>query len=68
MCRRRETLALYRILTTPTFCPYCCFTIHSTQSVAWVDLARDDYQACPKRFRPIIMSTMAAMFGAVPLA
>ena len=26
------------------------------------------YQACPKRSRPIIMSTMAAMFGAVPLA
>jgi multidrug efflux pump len=26
------------------------------------------YQACPKRFQPIIMSTMAAMFGAVPLA
>jgi multidrug efflux pump len=26
------------------------------------------YQACIKRFRPIIMTTMAAMFGAVPLA
>ena len=26
------------------------------------------YQACLKRFRPIIMTTMAAMFGAVPLA
>ena len=25
-------------------------------------------QACLKRFRPIIMTTMAAMFGAVPLA
>jgi len=25
-------------------------------------------QACPKRFQPIIMSTMAAMFAAVPLA
>jgi len=25
-------------------------------------------QPCPKRFRPIIMSTMAAMFGVVPLA
>ena len=24
------------------------------------------YQACPKRFQPIIMSTVAAMFGAVP--
>jgi len=26
------------------------------------------YQASLKRFRPIIMTTMAAMFGAVPLA
>jgi multidrug efflux pump len=26
------------------------------------------YQACLERFRPIIMTTMAAMFGAVPLA
>ena len=26
------------------------------------------YQACLKRFRPIVMTTMAAMFGAVPLA
>jgi multidrug efflux pump len=26
------------------------------------------HQACLKRFRPIIMTTMAAMFGAVPLA
>jgi multidrug efflux pump len=26
------------------------------------------YQACLKRFRPILMTTMAAMFGAVPLA
>jgi len=26
------------------------------------------YRACLKRFRPIIMTTMAAMFGAVPLA
>jgi multidrug efflux pump len=26
------------------------------------------YQACLKRFRPITMTTMAAMFGAVPLA
>ncbi len=26
------------------------------------------YQACLKRFRPIIMTTMAAMFGALPLA
>src|ERR1700730_16870056 len=26
------------------------------------------YQACLKRFRPIIITTMAAMFGAVPLA
>jgi multidrug efflux pump len=26
------------------------------------------YQACLKRFRPIIMTTMAAIFGAVPLA
>jgi multidrug efflux pump len=26
------------------------------------------YQACLKRFRPIIMTTMAAMFAAVPLA
>jgi multidrug efflux pump len=26
------------------------------------------YQACLKRFRPIMMTTMAAMFGAVPLA
>jgi hypothetical protein len=26
------------------------------------------YQACPKHLRPIIMSTMAAMFGPVPLA
>src|SRR6202048_4383341 len=26
------------------------------------------YQACLKRFRPIIMTTMAAMFGAMPLA
>jgi multidrug efflux pump len=26
------------------------------------------YQACLLRFRPIIMTTMAAMFGAVPLA
>ena len=26
------------------------------------------YQACLKRFRPIIMTTMAAMLGAVPLA
>ena len=26
------------------------------------------YQACLKRFRPIIMTTLAAMFGAVPLA
>jgi hypothetical protein len=25
------------------------------------------YQACPKHFRPIIMSTMGAMFRAVPL-
>ena len=26
------------------------------------------YQACLLRFRPILMTTMAAMFGAVPLA
>jgi len=26
------------------------------------------YQACLKRFRPIMMTTMAAMFGALPLA
>jgi multidrug efflux pump len=26
------------------------------------------YQACLKRFRPIVMTTLAAMFGAVPLA
>ena len=26
------------------------------------------YQACLKRFRPIVMTTMAAMLGAVPLA
>jgi len=26
------------------------------------------YQACLKRFRPIVMTTMAAIFGAVPLA
>jgi len=26
------------------------------------------YQACLKRFRPIVMTTMAAMFGALPLA
>jgi multidrug efflux pump len=26
------------------------------------------YQACLKRFRPIVMTTMSAMFGAVPLA
>src|SRR5215472_2042940 len=26
------------------------------------------YQACLKRFRPIVMTTMAAVFGAVPLA
>jgi multidrug efflux pump len=26
------------------------------------------YQACLKRFRPIMMTTLAAMFGAVPLA
>ena len=26
------------------------------------------YEACLKRFRPIIMTTMAAMLGAVPLA
>jgi multidrug efflux pump len=26
------------------------------------------YQACLKRFRPIIMTTMAAMLGALPLA
>jgi multidrug efflux pump len=26
------------------------------------------YQACLKRFQPIIMTTMAAMFGALPLA
>jgi multidrug efflux pump len=26
------------------------------------------YQACLKRFRPIVMTTMAAMFGAAPLA
>ena len=26
------------------------------------------YQACLKRFRPIIMTTMAAMFAAMPLA
>ena len=26
------------------------------------------YQACVVRFRPIIMTTLAAMFGAVPLA
>jgi multidrug efflux pump len=26
------------------------------------------YQACLKRFRPIVMTTMAATFGAVPLA
>jgi multidrug efflux pump len=26
------------------------------------------YQACLKRFRPIIMTTIAAMLGAVPLA
>ena len=26
------------------------------------------YQACLKRFRPIIMTTMAAMLGAMPLA
>jgi multidrug efflux pump len=25
------------------------------------------YQACLKRFRPIMMTTMAAMFGALPL-
>jgi len=26
------------------------------------------YQACLKRFRPIIMTTVAAMLGALPLA
>ncbi|MGC2203420.1 MAG: efflux RND transporter permease subunit, partial [Stellaceae bacterium] len=26
------------------------------------------YQACLKRFRPILMTTMAAIFGAAPLA
>jgi multidrug efflux pump subunit AcrB len=26
------------------------------------------YQACIKRFRPIVMTSMSAMFGAVPLA
>ena len=52
----------YRLMVTPTegalFSPI-------------VDTRGNDraiYQACPRRFRPIILSTMAAMFGAVPLA
>jgi Cu/Ag efflux pump CusA len=26
------------------------------------------FEACPERFRPILMTTMAALFGAIPLA
>src|SRR5262245_66602484 len=42
------------------------FAIHAEREQ---DLAPEEaiYQACIKRFRPILMTTMAAMLGAVPL-
>src|SRR5712691_4842396 len=42
------------------------FAIHAERNEG---LAPEDaiYQACIKRFRPILMTTMAAMLGAVPL-
>ena len=33
-----------------------------------LDTARGDRQACLLRFRPIMMTTFAALFGALPLA
>src|SRR5712691_8425518 len=42
------------------------FAIHAERNEG---LSTEDaiYQACVKRFRPILMTTMAAMLGAVPL-
>jgi multidrug efflux pump len=40
----------------------------ATQRRQGLTSAEAIYQACINRFRPIIMTTMAAMFGAVPLA
>src|SRR6516165_5600360 len=61
---------------TPANCPPALRRIRksnmceSRSHLAGVSLTSREaiYQACPKRFRPIIMSTMAAMFRAVPLA
>src|SRR6516165_10671341 len=60
---------------TPANCPPALRRIRnsnmceSRSHLAGVSLTSREaiYQACPKRFRPIIMSTMAAMFRAVPL-
>ena len=36
--------------------------------ITWAGKGGSIYEACLKRFRPIIMTTMAAMLGALPLA
>jgi predicted RND superfamily exporter protein len=43
------------------------FALDTERSLG-LDSRKAIYQACLKRFRPIIMTTMAAMFGALPLA
>lgn len=42
------------------------FAIHAEQS-GGMTTEESIYQACIKRFRPILMTTMAAMLGAVPM-
>jgi multidrug efflux pump subunit AcrB len=42
------------------------FAIHAEQSEG-LTTEESIYQACIKRFRPILMTTMAAMLGAVPM-
>lgn len=42
------------------------FALHAEQNEG-LDTEEAIYQACVKRFRPILMTTMAAMLGAVPM-
>jgi multidrug efflux pump len=43
------------------------FALHSERTLGLTS-REAIYQACLKRFRPIMMTTMAAMLGALPLA
>ena len=71
LSRQRVWYSLRPNLQQPPPSRHCTTTPEHTQldhSQLGPASGAQPYQACPKRFQPIIMSTMAAMFGAVGLA